>query len=76
MDTDKEIERLRRLLGKYREAHAALLFAFIDLVDTGEPKPFPNEEPAMSPQEAFESIQLLNKWRAENKLNIKAVDVM
>lgn len=72
----EEIDRLCKLDSNYRVKHAALLWAFIYLVETGEPKPFPDDlsEPADIPN-AWASIQLLAKWRKENKLNIKAVDV-
>jgi hypothetical protein len=70
-----EIERLCDRIGKLDQAHAALLFAFIDLVETGEAKRFPDEEPATSFADALASIKLLNEWRVLNKLNIRAVDV-
>jgi hypothetical protein len=71
----EEIDRLLKWGVDYPRKHAALLFAFIEYVETGELEPFPDDEPPMSPSDALESIKLLNRWRRENTLNIKAVDV-
>lgn len=55
--------------------HAALLFAFIKLVETGKAEPFDLKNNTNSVFDAWESIQLINEWRSTNKLNIKDVDV-
>lgn len=72
----EEIDRLCKRCGKIDKAHAALLWAFIDLVETGVQKPLDDSDEPESMPNAWASIQLLNKWRAENKLNIKCVDVL
>lgn len=70
----EESDRLCKRLAGFSKAQANLIFAFIDLVETGEAKPFTEDKPT-SPAEAWKSIQLLNRWRSENKLNIRLVDV-
>ena len=71
----EENQRLRERLNRFTKAHAALLFAFIELVETGKPESFAVEETPQSIKVAWLSIQQLNDWRRDNKLNIKAVDV-
>lgn len=70
----EEIDRLCKRCGKFESAYAILLWAFIDLVETGKPKPL-TDGSSPSFEEAFASVKLLNKWRSENKLNIQLVDV-
>ena len=71
----EEIDRLRVLGQKEGRAKAQLLFAFIDLVETGVPKSFSDDKEPQSFGAALSSVYRLNDWRSENKLNIKAVDV-
>lgn len=85
-NAEGDIGKLARMLGycweefdkmrsdtRKNTAHAELLFAFIKLVETGKPVPFSKE--VLGIGSAFSNIETLNKWRAENKLNIKQVDV-
>lgn len=69
----EEIDRLCKRCGKFQKAHATLLWAFIDLVETGEPKPLTDD--GSGPRGAWALVELLNEWRSENKLNIRLVDV-
>lgn len=76
----EENARLCRRLTHYTKAHAELLFAFVGLVDrlclwcSHKPVKFGEKEP-LSLKGAWVSIQQLNAWRKENKLNIRSVDV-
>ncbi len=70
----EEIERLRKRCGKFQKAQAILMWAFIDLVETGEVKTLADGD-CSTPAEAFKLVKLINRWRSENKLNIKLVDV-
>lgn len=72
----EENDRLGRRLQHYMKAHSKLLWAFIALVETGKTQPFVSgDEKEQSVRDAWCSIQVLNGWREENKLNIRAVDV-
>ncbi len=71
----EENDRVLKRAILFTRAQSALLWAFIDLVETGEAKPFPNEETPETIPNALALIALLSKWRRENKLNIRAVDV-
>jgi hypothetical protein len=66
----EEINRLCNTGIKTQKAQSELLFAYIELVETGVPRPFGDS--SLGP---WASLQILNQWRAENKLNIKMVDV-
>lgn len=69
-----ENDRLCKISSLISKKHAKLLFAFVDLVETGIPKPFSDLEKPFSLGDGFAAITTLNKWRAENKLNINVVD--
>ena len=69
----EEINRLCKSGYAASTAQSRLLLAYVDLVETGKPKPFTDQ--AWSIRDAWSSIQTLNAWREENKLNIKLVDV-
>jgi len=75
-----EIDRLRGIGQREKKAQAELLFAYIELVDKlcfvcrHKPAPF-GDDSIPSFGSALASIEQLNSWRSENKLNIKAVDV-
>lgn len=76
----EENKRLLKRCHQYSDRHVMLFWAFIHTVER-LPKffhkriPVPIEESQMSIAGAWKDIQLINKWRAENKLNIKEWDV-
>lgn len=75
-----ENARLLKRANAFDSAYSALLWAFVSLVDrlcpwcARKPVPF-GEKDTPSLRNAWASIQQLNEWRKENKLNIKAVDL-
>lgn len=74
----EEKARLLRMLTKIKTAHSQLLWAYIRMVDTGKETKFVTPEEYGKPLSmagAWSGIQQLNKWRKENRLNIKCVDV-
>ncbi len=70
-----EIERLRKSCCETDKRHSMLLFAYIATVETGKPVE-PNRLGLGGPGGAWGSVQTLNQWRKENKLNIKIWDAV
>ena len=72
----EEIDRLCKRCRQFQKAHSLLLWAYIDLVETGKPVPLVDDyDTTQDIRSAWEAIKLINQWRAENKLNIQLVDV-
>jgi len=70
----EELSRCSERSRKLDKSRCALLWAYIATVEHGSPIPLASSDESLSIGSAWASIQTLNRWRKENKLNISFGD--